>query len=64
MIEVSDGEPVGRIRFAGAFNHGYSTLLHRSQAKVGDVLRVVLDLAAGTGMGEVGGDELFHEPFG
>jgi hypothetical protein len=63
VIDTTDGEPAGSLRFEDNFNWGYSVFLGRHNAQPGQVLRVLADPEADTCYLELGGDELLDEPF-
>lgn len=57
-----DGAPAGRLKTSEHhyWTWGWGKVFAATQAKVGDVLRITLDLAAGTGVVVKGGQELWR----
>ncbi|MGY1771949.1 hypothetical protein [Blastococcus sp. SYSU D00813] len=63
VVDGLDGESVGQLRFSGSFNYGYAAWLKKNDVKVGDVIRVTVDLNVNQCIVELGDEELLAEPF-
>lgn len=64
-LRITDGideEDIGVLRFSGGFSHGYNRILRKHNARVGDVVRVTIDLVATCTVVELGGEELLGAP--
>ncbi len=63
LVDGSDGEEQGLLRFTSNFNYGYAGLFAKNRPKIGHVIRVVADLEEDMALVELGGEELLSEPF-